>query len=127
MAILKGRVEKMFDKNRAVFANSSGEVYQERSIIHLFREILGGGRRKPVPEALKMTLYDFRHFFCSEHAAPGPQHMEIEALSAYIGHSPASTQTLLRWYADQLALRRGAPASLIGEPKKGKVIAIGKR
>jgi hypothetical protein len=73
-----------------------------------------------------MTLYDFRHFFCSEHAAPGPQHMEIEALAAYIGHSPASTQTLLRWYADQRALRRGAPAELVGEPKEGKVIPLGK-
>ncbi len=126
LAILKRRVDQMFDKNRAVFANPTGDVYKERSIIHLFREILAGARRAPVPEALRMTLYDFRHFFCSEHAAPGPQHMEIEALSAYIGHSPASTQTLLRWYADQRALRRGAPASLIGEPKAGKVIEIEK-
>jgi integrase len=116
----------MFDKNRPVFANGTGDVYKERSIIHLFLEILAGAKRAPVAEALKMTLYDFRHFFCSEHAAPGPQHMEIEALSAYIGHSPASTQTLLRWYADQRALRRGAPASLFGEPKAGKVTAMGK-
>jgi integrase len=123
-AILKRRVDQMFDKNRAVFANGTGDVYKERSVIHHFLEILAGGRRLPVPEALKMTLYDFRHFFCSEHAAPGPQHMEIEALSAYIGHSPASTQTLLRWYADQRAQRRGAPASLIGEPKAGKVTAM---
>ncbi len=99
----------------------------ERSIIHLFRELLAGARRKPVPEALRMTLYDFRPFFCSEHAAPGPRHMEIEALSACIGHIPASTQTLLRWYADQRALRRGAPASLIAEQKEGKGIALGKR
>ena len=80
---------------------------KERSIIHLFRQILAGARRAPVPEALRMTLYDFRHFFCSEHAAPGPQHMEIEALSADIGHRHASTQTLLRWYADQRRSRRG--------------------
>jgi integrase len=125
-AILKARRDQTFDKNRTLFANTAGDVYKERSIIHLFREILAGARRKPVPEALRMTLYDFRHFFCSEHAAPGPLHMEIEALSAYIGHSPASTQTLLRWYADQRALRRGAPASLIGEPKAGKVIEIEK-
>jgi hypothetical protein len=52
--------------------------------------------------------------------------MEIEALASYIGHSPASTQTLLRWYADQRALRRGAPAQLVGEPKEGKVIPLGK-
>jgi len=125
--ILKKRVDQMFDKTRAVFANGTGDVYKEPSIIHLFLEILAGARRAPVPETLKMTLYDFRHFFCSEHAAPGPQHMEIEALSAYIGHSPASTQTLLRWYADQRALRRGAPAALIGEHKEGKVIRIAKR
>ena len=126
--ILKKRVDQMFDKNRAVFANGTGGVYKERSVIHHFLEILAGGKRLPVPEPLKMTLYDFRHFFCSEHAAPGTQHMEIESLSAYIGHSPASTQTLLRWYADQRALRRGAPASLIEEQHKvGKVITIGKR
>lgn len=124
LAILKKRVDQMFDKNRAVFSNGTGEVYKERSIIHLFREILAGARRAQVPEAFRMTLYDFRHFFCSEHAAPGQQHMEIEALAAYIGHSPASTQTLLRWYADQQALRRGAPVSLIGRSRKGKVIAI---
>ena len=125
LGILKGRADQTFEKERPLFANGSGEIYKERSIIHLFRQILAGARRKPVPESLRMTLYDFRHFFCSEHAAPGPEHMEIEALSAYIGHSPASTQTLLRWYADQRALRRGAPASLLGEPKEGKVLAMG--
>jgi integrase len=124
LVTLKRRVDQMFDKNRPVFANPAGDVYKERSIIHLFLEILAGARRFPVPEALRMTLYDFRHFFCSEHAAPGPQHMEIESLAAYIGHSPASTQTLLRWYADQRALRRGAPASLIGEPKEGKIVEM---
>jgi integrase len=124
--ILKRRVDQMFDKNRPIFANRTGDVYKERSIIHLFREILTGARRAPVPESLAMTLYDFRHFFCSEHAAPGPQHMEMEALAAYIGHSPASTQTLLRWYTDQNALRRGAPVPLVGEPKEGKVITLGR-
>lgn len=125
-AILKPRIDQMFDKNRPVFANGTGGVYKERSILHHFLEILAGARRKPVPEPLKMTLYDFRHFFCSEHAAPGPQHMEIESLAAYIGHSPASTQTLLRWYTDQNALRRGAPTPLLGHGKEGKVIALPK-
>jgi integrase len=124
--ILSRRLDQKFDKNLPVFASGTGGVYKERSIIHLFRELLAGGRRKPVPESLKMTLYDFRHFFCSEHAAPGSQHMEIEALSAYIGHSPASTQTLLRWYADQRALRRGAPAPLIAQSKPGKIIRMRK-
>lgn len=123
-SILKARVDRMFDKARPVFANIKGEVYKETSVSHLFRDTLAGERRAKVPEELKTTLYDFRHFFCSEHAAPGPQHMEIEALAAYIGHSPASTQTLLRWYTDQNALRRGAPVPLVGEPKEGKVIPL---
>lgn len=124
--ILEKRKETMFNKTLPVFANKVGEVYGENSVYRFFCDALAGERRAKVPEALKMTLYDFRHFFCSEHAAPGPQHMEIEALAAYIGHSPASTQTLLRWYTDQNALRRGAPAPLVGEPKEGKVIPLGK-
>jgi len=52
--------------------------------------------------------------------------MAIESLAAYIGHSPASTQTLLRWYTDQNALRRGAPIPLVGEQKEGRIIAIRK-
>ena len=124
--ILNRRKETMFKKTLPIFANKLGEVYMERSVFHLFKDILGGGKLKKPPEELRMTLYDFRHFFCSEHAAPGPQHMEIEALAAYIGHSPASTQTLLRWYADQRALRRGAPAQLLREPKNGMVITMAK-
>ncbi len=122
--ILKARKDAMFKKELPVFANGSGEVYAEHSVLHYFQDWLGGGKLKKPPESLRMTLYDFRHFFCSEHAAPGPQHMEIEALAAYIGHSPASTQTLLRWYADQRALRRGAPASVLGEPKEGTVVPM---
>jgi integrase len=124
--IFRKRKETMFNKALPVFANETGEVYAEHSAYHAFQDTLGGGKLKKPPEALEMTLYDFRHFFCSEHAAPGPQHMEIEALAAYIGHSPASTQTLLRWYADQRALRRGAPAQLVGDAKEGKVILLGK-
>ncbi len=52
--------------------------------------------------------------------------MELEALAAYIGHSPKSRETLMRRYVDQVALRRGAPAQLVGEPKEGKVIPLGK-
>lgn len=122
--ILNRRRETMFKKTLPIFANRLGDVYMERSVFHLFKDFLGGGKLKKPPEELRMTLYDFRHFFCSEHAAPGPQHMEIEALAAYIGHSPASTQTLLRWYADQRALRRGAPPELVGEPREGRVIPL---
>jgi len=123
-AILKARVDTMFDKARPIFATKTGEVYVENSVYRFLCDALAGERRAAVPEAVKITLYDFRHFFCSEHAAPGPQHMELEALAAYIGHSPASTTTLLRWYADARALRRGAPASLVGEPKAGRVIGM---
>lgn len=64
------------------------------------------------------------HFFASEHTAPGPQHMAIESLGAYVGHSPSSFKVLLRWYTDQNALRRGAPVSALGEAKEGKVVAM---
>lgn len=127
VGILKARLDKMFDKSRPIFATPTGEVCGEGSAYHAFCYAIGGYRPGKVPEALRMTLYDFRHFFCSEHAAPGPKHMEIEALAAYIGHSPSSTQTLLRWYADARALRRGAPAALVvEEPREGKVIPLGK-
>ncbi len=126
-AILKAREEKLFKKDAPLFPNDVGEVFKEGSVYHLFLDTLAGEKDEKPAESLRMTLYDFRHFFCSEHAAPGPQHMEIEALAAYIGHSPASTQTLLRWYADQRALRRGAPVSLVGEPKDGKVVSMGNR
>jgi len=123
--ILNSLKEKMFNKEVPIFANREDGVYAEHSVLHYFQDWLGGGKLKKPPESLRMTLYDFRHFFCSEHAAPGRQHMEIEALAAYIGRSPASTQTLLRWYADQRALRRGAPAPLVEERKEGKVVAMG--
>ena len=122
--ILKARVDRMFDKALPIFATEEGTVYRVASVYHLFRDQLAGEKRGNVPPDLDMTLYDFRHFFCSEHAAPGPQHMELEALGAYIGHSPKSRETLLRWYTDQNALRRGAPASLFGEAKEGKVVVM---
>lgn len=112
-AILKERVARMADKTRPIFANPEGKVYKVTSVYHLFRDVLAGKKNGRVPPELEMTLYDFRHFFCSEHAAPGPLHMDLEALAAYIGHSPKSRETLLRWYTDQNALRRGAPAPLL--------------
>jgi len=124
--ILACRREAMLDKTRPIFMNPCGEVYQERSVAHLLRELLAGGRKRKVPAELDLTLYDMRHFFASEHAAPGPQHMAIEALGAYLGHSPASIKVMLRWYTDQTALRRGAPVSVLGELREGKVTAMGK-
>ncbi len=122
--ILARRLETMIDKTRPIFMNPFGEVYKERSVAHLLRELLAGGRRKKVPGELDLTLYDMRHFFASEHAAPGPQHMAIESLGAYLGHSPSSFKVLLRWYTDQNALRRGAPASVLGDPKDGTVVPM---
>lgn len=123
--ILHKRVAKMFDRARPIFATHAGTVYQERSVYHMLGRALIN-EEGHIPVALRVTPYDFRHFFCSEHAAPGPQHMEVEALAAYIGHAPGSIRTLLRWYTDQNALRRGAPTSLIGEPKDGKIVDMKK-
>jgi len=122
--ILERRREKMFDKSRAIFATEFGTPYKEKSVYHLFCEVLAGGRGKGIPPELKMTLYDFRHHFCSEHAAPGAKHMAIEALAAYIGHSPKSINTLMSFYVDADALRRDTPASVLGEPKDGEVVEM---
>lgn len=124
--ILARHLKAMLNKTRPIFMNPLGEVYKERSVAHLLRELLAGGRGKKVPPELDLTLYDMRHFFASEHAAPGPQHMAIESLGAYLGHSPSSFKVLLRWYTDQNALRRGAPASVLGEAKEGKVVQLRK-
>ena len=124
--ILQKRVSRMIDRTRPIFATPLGTVYRERSVAHLLRELLAGGRGKPVPKELDLNLYDLRHCFASEHAAPGPGHMPVEALGAYLGHSPASVNVLLRWYTDQNALRRGAPAEVI-PTKEGKVVSMGDR
>jgi integrase len=125
--ILEARKETMLDKARPIFATELGEMYKERSVSHLLREILAGGRQKKIPAELQVTLYDMRHFFASEHAAPGPAHMAIESLAAHLGHSPASIKVLLRWYADQNALRRGAAVSVLGEQKDGEVLEMKKK
>lgn len=122
--ILEARKETMLDKTLPIFGTELGTVYKERSVSHLLRELLAGGRQKKVPAEVRVTLYDMRHFFASEHAAPGPAHMAIESLAAHLGHSPASIKVLLRWYADQAALRRGAAVSVLGEDKDGKVLAL---
>ncbi|HXG59811.1 MAG TPA: tyrosine-type recombinase/integrase [Planctomycetota bacterium] len=116
--ILQERVAKMSDKSLPIFATAAGTVYKERSVYHMLLRALADEKGK-VPESIRVTLYDFRHFFCSEHAAPGPQHMEVEALAAYIGHAPGSLRTLLRWYTDQNALRRGAPPPLVAPRQTG--------
>lgn len=124
LKILEARKDTMIDKTRPIFMTELGTVYKERSVAHLLREILAGGRGKKVPAEVQVTLYDMRHFFASEHAAPGPAHMAIESLAAHLGHSPASIKVLLRWYADQAALRRGAAVSVLGEQKEGAVVSM---
>lgn len=121
--ILQRRKDGLFKKDLPMFPNEMGEVYKANSALHIFKDALAGKRHgKPAPE-LNMSLYDFRHFFCSEHAAAGPQHMTMEALGAYVGHSAASTQTLSRFYIDQRALLRGAPVSIM-EQKAGEVVEL---
>jgi integrase len=122
--ILKARVDVMFKRELPIFATELGKMYQPNSALHLFKKVLKGDK-KEIPEPLQMTLYGFRHYFCSEHAAPGPQHMELEALAAYIGHSPKSRETLMRWSVDQVALRRGAPPGLTEAPKEAHVVPLG--
>jgi integrase len=123
--ILKARVDVMFKRELPIFATELGKMYQPNSAYHLFKKALKGDKDE-IPEPLRITLYAFRHYFCSEHAAPGPQHMELEALAAYIGHSPKSRETLMRWYVDQVALRRGAPPTLTETPKEANVVPIEK-
>jgi hypothetical protein len=52
--------------------------------------------------------------------------MKLEEPAAYIGHSPKSRETLMRWCVDQVALRRGAPPALTEALKEANVVAIGK-
>lgn len=111
--ILNARKERLFDKTLPLFHDEEGRMRNVTTVSRLFQ--------KRLPKGVKMVLYDTRHFFCSYHAAPGPQHMEIEALAAYIGHAPGSVQTLMRWYADQRALRRGAPVPFAEPPREGQV------
>ncbi len=112
--ILAARVEKMFDKTVPIFANKDGEMQRVDNTYQYLQKALKDPNTGEKPELLRgFTLYSCRHFFCSEHAAPGPEHMELEALGAYIGHSPSSTRTLMRYYVDREALRRGAPKSLL--------------
>jgi hypothetical protein len=72
-----------------------------------------------------VTLYDARHDFCSGKAAPGLNHMPIEELATYIGHSSASTQTLMKHDVDARALLRGKPTSMV-PIKDGEVIEMKK-
>lgn len=126
LTILKARVDAMFDRSKPIFGTELGTVYKPHSALHVFYRALADSETATVPIELRMSLYDFRHFFCSEHAAPGPQHMQIENLAGYIGHSPKSQATLLRWYTDQAALRRGAPVALISRVKT-RVASMGAR
>jgi len=51
--------------------------------------------------------------------------MPIEELATYIGHSSASTQTLMKHYVDARALLRGKPTSMV-PIKEGEVLEMKK-
>jgi len=123
--ILSRRKDAMLVKSGPLFPNYDGKIFQEGSAYHLFRDLLAGGKGKKVPPELDVTLYDARHHFCSEKAAPGPNHMPIEELATYIGHSSASTQTLMKHYVDARALLRGKPTSMV-PIKDGEVLEMKK-
>ena len=113
--VLRERVDRMFEKTAPIFGTSKGTRRCWSDAYHRFKRYL--------PDNMKhLTLYDLKHFFCSEHAAPGPSYMSPESLASYIGHSPKSTHTLMRWYVDRDALRRGSPPSLLAASgKPGRV------
>ena len=115
----------MLVKSGPLFPNFHGEIFQEGSVYHLFQDLLAGGKGKKAPSELHITLYDARHYFCSEKAAPGPNHMPIEELATYIGHSSASTQTLMKHYVDARALLRGKPTSMV-PIREGEVLEMKK-
>lgn len=47
--ILHRRAGAMFDKSRPIFSTPDGRVYKERSVSHLFRRLLAGGKGKRSP------------------------------------------------------------------------------
>jgi integrase len=121
--ILEERKKRLFEKGWPVFSLPNGKVRNVKYTSAQYREALKEDGQ--IPAAFQdANLYCWRHVFCSFHAQPGPAFMELQTLAAYIGHAPGSTRTLERWYTDREAMRRGAPPSLVGEPKEGKVATL---
>lgn len=123
--VLSDRREKLFDKTWPIFGDETGKLRDPNRISMRYRQALKEDGEMPVAWR-SVNLYCWRHVFCSLHAQPGPAFMDLQTLAAYIGHAPGSTRTLERWYVDRDALRRGAPPSLVGEAKRGKVISMGR-
>lgn len=115
--ILKDRIGTLFDKSLPVFHGRLGNIRNEFKVSEQFH--------KKLPETLhgRVTLYSGRHYFASEHSAPGPNYWPQEQLASYLGHS--SSAMLDRWYSDDRAKRRGKPSSLLVEQEGGgKVVGM---
>lgn len=124
--ILNARKSKLFDKSALLFGLESGKMRSAQYTGHMYRDALRDDDGKIPAQFKDADLYSFRHAFATLHAAPGPAFMELQKLAAYMGHGPGSTHLLERFYADRNAMRAGAPPSLLGEAKEGKVVAMGK-
>jgi integrase len=121
LRILKDRKEKLFDKRAPIFGLATGQMRNVKHVSKQYRGLLGED-----PEFKLCNLYVWKHLFCSFHASPGAQFMELQQLAVYIGHGPGSTRLLERWYANRDAMRRGAPPALTEAAKDGKVIELRK-
>jgi integrase len=128
-AILEARKEKLFDKRAPIFGTDKGTIRDAKDVGRQYREASKVDDKIPA-ELEDFNLYAFRHAFASFHAKskidkkPNPAFMPLADLGKYMGHSPGSTHTLERWYVDRRAEDLGAPASLVGEAKDGKVIEM---
>jgi integrase len=127
LAILEARKEKLFDKRAPIFGAPTGKIRDPKDVGKQYREAMKVDGKIPA-ELEDFNLYAFRHAFASFHAKskidrkPNPAFMPLADLGKYMGHSPGSTHTLERWYVDRKAEDLGAPVSLVGETKDGKVI-----
>jgi integrase len=123
-AILNGRKERLFNKTALLFGLESGKMRNAKYTGSMYRDALRDDDGEMLPEFKNCDLYSFRHAFATLHAAPGPAFMELQKLAAYMGHGPGSTHLLERFYADRNAMRAGAPPSLLGEEKDGKLVSM---
>lgn len=123
--ILKRRAEALFDKKFPIFGTSAGTIRDPKDVgSKTYRDAMRDERGEIPADWKGVNLYLWRHAFCSLHAQEGPAFMDLQKMSSYIGHAPGSTHTLEKWYVDRRALRRGAPVSLVGESKDGRVTEL---
>jgi integrase len=121
--ILEARKGRLFHQSWPIFCLPKGKMRTVKTVSHQYRLAIQEDG-KAAGEFKDANLYAWRHIFCSMHAAPGPAFMDLAQLAGYIGHGPGSERTLMRWYVDRDALRRGAPVSLVGGTKEGKVVSM---